>query len=66
MPEKWTGNLLGRMHNEQITRKDLADEIGFCKGYVTMILNGQRTPADARQRLESAFEEIKRKRKENK
>ena len=28
MPEKWTGRLVGRMHNEHITYDDLAKELG--------------------------------------
>lgn len=63
MPEKWSGNLIGRMHNERITRKDLADEMNVSKAYVTMILNGERNPPGARERLEAAFESVKRKRK---
>jgi transcriptional regulator with XRE-family HTH domain len=63
MPEKWTGKLIGRMHNESITRQDVANELGVGKSYVTMLLNGTRTQKDARQRLESAVDAIIAKRK---
>ena len=56
MPEKWTGNLVGRMHNAKITQQDIADELGTTKAYVSMILNGTKTPKNARQRLEEAFQ----------
>ena len=62
MPEKWTGDLVGRMHNERIVNADLAEELGCSKAYVSMVLNGARTPADAQQRFESAFEAVLAKR----
>ena len=58
MPEKWTGDLIGRMHNEEITMKELADELDVCKPYVSMILNGARNPEGAQQRMEAAVDAI--------
>ncbi|MBQ6756484.1 MAG: helix-turn-helix transcriptional regulator [Oscillospiraceae bacterium] len=58
MPEKWTGELIGKMHNERVTLADLAAEAGWVKGYVSMILNGTRNPPGARERLENAFERV--------
>ena len=58
MPEKWTGDLIGRMHNEEITMKELADELDVCKPYVSMILNGTRNPEGAQQRMEAAVDAI--------
>lgn len=66
MPEKWTGKLIGEMHNYGISRKDLAAELGVSKAYVTMVLNGQRTPPNARERLEVAYAAVlARKKKED-
>lgn len=58
MPETWTGDLIGAMHNKKITRKDLAEELGVTKAYVTMILNGQRNPPKIQSRMENAFAAI--------
>lgn len=58
MPEKWTGRLIGRMHNERITYDDLATELGFSKSYVSMILNGKRSPDGIRQRMEDALDRL--------
>lgn len=58
MPEAWTGVLIGRMHNENVTADDLAKELGYCKGYISMILNGERSPKGCREKFENAFEEI--------
>lgn len=63
MPEKWTGNLIGRMHNECVTYEDIANELGVTKAYVSMILNSKRTPTDAKTRLEEAFQAVRERRK---
>lgn len=62
MPEKWTGHLVGKMHNYDITMEQLAGELGVTKPYVSMILNSKRKPADARKRMEAAVEAIIKKR----
>lgn len=64
LPEKWTGRLIGKMHNEKVTYEDIAAEIGTTKAYVSMILNGRRNPANARERLEAAVDAIVQRRKE--
>ena len=64
MKERWTGDLIGRMHNAEVTQQELADELGVVKGYVSQILNGARTPRNGRERLETAFQAILRRRKQ--
>lgn len=64
MPEVWTGKLIGKMHNNGVTYDDLAAELGVTKAYISMILNGTRKPDGVRQRLEKAYEDVVRKRKE--
>lgn len=61
--EKWTGRLIGKMHNERIRTEDLAVELGVTKGYVSMILNGRRSPPGAKVRLEQAVDSILKKRR---
>ena len=61
MPEAWTGELIGRMHNSRITYDDIAAELGVGKAYVCMILNGRRNPPDAKERLNGAFERVKQR-----
>lgn len=65
MPEAWTGRLVGRMHNAQITQQDMANEMNCTKAYVSMILNGARKPNGARERFEAAFEAVKKKKGES-
>ena len=54
MPEKWTGRLVGRLHNERITYEELANEMGVTKAYISMILNGARKPDGIKERMEAA------------
>lgn len=46
------------MHNERITYEALAAELGVCKQYVSMILNGRRSPDGIRRRMEEAVDRI--------
>lgn len=63
MPEKWTGRLVGKMHNECVTLEELGTELGVTKAYVSMILNSRRKPDGIQKRMEDAFESIVSKRK---
>lgn len=63
MPEKWTGRLVGRMHNEMVSQDDMAEELGVTKAYVSMILHGRRKPDGIQKRMEDAFESVVSKRK---
>ena len=62
MPEKWTGRLVGKMHNEKVTFEELAKELGVTKSYVSMILNGARKPDGIRQRMEKSLDAIIKRR----
>ena len=63
MIEKWTGRLIGKMHNNEVSTTDLAKELGVTKAYISMILNGARKPPNARNRLETAVDAIIERRK---
>lgn len=56
--DKWTGELIGKMHNSKVTLDELAKELGITKGYVSMVLNCQRKPPEAEERFNKAFENI--------
>lgn len=58
MPEEWTGHLVGKMHNERIAYRDLANELGVTRPYVSMILNGKRSPVGIRRRMEEAVDRL--------
>lgn len=63
MPEKWTGRLVGRLHNERITYEELANEMGVTKAYISMILNGARKPEGIKDRMEAAVAAIVERKK---
>jgi transcriptional regulator with XRE-family HTH domain len=56
--EKWTGMLIGKMHNNGIKQVELADKLGLTNAYVGMILRGERKPPNIRKRMESALDEL--------
>lgn len=58
MPKKWTGDLVGLMHNEGITSAQLAEELGVTNRYVSMVLNSHREPAGAKERFQAAAQRI--------
>lgn len=58
MIEKWTGQLIGKMHNNGIKQVELADKLGLTNAYVGMILRGERKPPNIRKRMESALDEL--------
>ena len=64
MPEKWTGDLVGKMHLTRTSLQDLADELHCTKGYVSQILNGLKSPRDAKERLFAAYDAVQERRKE--
>ena len=58
MPKKWTGDLVGLMHNHKISIQMLADELGVTNRYVSMVLNGHREPAGAEQKFHEALDRL--------
>lgn len=58
MPKKWTGDLVGLMHNHKISIQMLADELDVTNRYVSMVLNGHREPAGAEQKFRDAVNRI--------
>lgn len=65
MPEKWTGDLLGRMHLARVTAKELAAEAGLNDKYVSLILNGHKNPNGAELKLNAALDRLIEKRRQH-
>lgn len=64
MIEKWTGALIGKMHNNGIKQVELAEKLGITNAYAGMILRGERKPPNIRQKMESALDELIAEKKE--
>ena len=58
MPKKWTGDLVGLMHNHKISFQALADKLGVTNRYVSMVLNGHRNPPDAETKFRNAVDDL--------
>ncbi|UZT82929.1 helix-turn-helix domain-containing protein [Caproicibacterium sp. BJN0003] len=66
MPENWTGKIIGKMHVCRVSKKQLAAQLGYTPEYVSMVLNGHRTPNGAETEFAKALDElIRQKSKEN-
>lgn len=55
---KWTGELIGKMHNSGISKKELAARLEFTPEYVSMVLNGKKEPPKAEDRFNAAVDEL--------
>ena len=58
MPAQWTADLIGEMHLNGITHKQLAAEAGLNAKYLSTILNGHVAPKGAEQTLRAALKQI--------
>lgn len=56
MPAQWTADLIGEMHLKKISKKQLAAHLEITPEYVSMVLNGHRSLADAEKRFRAALE----------
>lgn len=58
MMEKWIANVVGKMHLNKVTQTELANKLGIRREYLNKILNGAETPANAKERIIKALNEI--------
>ena len=63
MPEAWTGRLIGKMHNNDISYEDIAKKLGCGKAYISLILNSKRKPPEIQKKMETAVNELIAERK---
>lgn len=63
MPAQWTGKVVGEIHNNKLTCKELAREVGWHEKYLSQVLNSENPPKDSEQTVMAALDRlIKRKR----
>lgn len=62
MPKAWTGEVVKQLHINGIAQKELAEEMGYTKEYMSMVLNSKREPSDVQTRIEEAISSIIKKR----
>lgn len=55
MPAQWTGRIVGDLHNNNLTAKELAMEVGWNDKYLSQVLNSANPPKGAEQKLTEAM-----------
>ena len=58
MPAQWTGDIVATMHINGITRRQLAEHLGYSPEWVTLVLNGHKEPAGAEAKFRAALDEL--------
>lgn len=65
MPANWTARLIAKLHLNRVSKKQLAEQLGYTPEYVSMVLNGHRNPNGAEVEFSKALDElIQQKQKE--
>lgn len=58
MPAQWTGTIIGQMHTEEISAKELAAEVEWNPKYLSQVLNSRVNPKGAEEKLTAALDRI--------
>lgn len=58
MSAQWTGDIISKLHIYHIKKKQLAERVGVTPEYLSMVLNGHRSPPDAEQRFRAALDAL--------
>lgn len=61
MPAQWTGEIIGELHVNGITAKQLSAQLGYNPKYVSAILNGKKSPKGAEEKFRQAVRELAQK-----
>ena len=65
MSKQWTGRIVGLLHMHRITQVELASEMGVTAQYVSMVLNGKKSPKGIEERMDAAIVAITERRQVN-
>ena len=58
MPAQWTGRIVGELHNNRITLKELAKEVGWHDKYLSQVINAENPPKDSERKLTDALNRL--------
>jgi len=56
--DEWIAEAVGKMHINRITNNELAAHLGYNPKYVSMVLNGKKTPKKAQEVFMRGIDEI--------
>lgn len=65
MPAQWTGRIVGELHNNKLTLKQLAVEVGWNDKYLSQVINSEDPPKKAEEKLDGALLRLLNKRPQN-
>ncbi len=58
MDNQWIANIVGKMHINKITNIELSEQLNCTPQYVSMVLNGKKTPKSAEKRFNAALDTV--------
>lgn len=58
MPAKWTGELVGEIHNAGLTIKEVAEAAGMNPKYISTVLNQDTDAPKAEAKLRAALDRL--------
>ena len=64
MPAQWTGRIVGELHNNKLTLKELAKEVNWNDKSLSQVINSETPPKGAEQKLTEAMNRLIEKRTE--
>ena len=61
MPEQWTGELIGEIHNAGFKIKEVAAEANLNPKYVSQVLHGKAISPNVETKMKEALERLKQR-----
>lgn len=58
MPAQWTADVIGKMHLNNVTARQLAATVGWHPKYLSAVLNGHKNPAGAEEKVRAALDKL--------
>lgn len=58
MLAQWLGDIVGKLHRNEIAHKDLAAAVGWNPKYLSQVLNGHEKPKGAEEKLNKALDDL--------
>lgn len=58
MSAQWIAEIIGEMHIKKVTGRQLAEQLQVTPEYVSMVLNGHRSPEGAEERFRNALRDL--------
>ena len=60
MLSSWSSDVVGKLHQLKVSKKQLASLTGYSVGYISMLLNDKRDTKNARNKIELILNELEK------